>query len=273
MEIEKAKKLVTACFSDPVIKRLYDAGDHLSKNQTKHDLAHAQQVRDLAVKIAREIEDRKPGYLDAWTLEVIIPLAAFLHDIGRAINVEDHDKAGAKWAQGYLKEFHLPDDSETLPPETVKRICRIIACHRSRIVLKQKFDDPAWALVVLADKCVGDEERVRPQRAAILTVLTWLRLSWIPLRKGGVHDRANFAIKKADLIVDEADLVLSLQMDRRVCKPSLIYKLYGERFWACGKAAQYLGFRFRLEFNGERYSFCKEKETWVPVKCFSLNCH
>ncbi len=254
MELQKALLLVAACYTDPEIERLYEAGDKLSSHQTKHDIDHACQVRDLARKISTEISASQANYLDQWTSDVVIPLAAYLHDIGRAISVDDHANAGAKWTKKYLSRLRLPNDSETLPVPVINRIARIVARHRSQIVLNTPFNDPAWAIVVLADKCVGDEERVRPVRAAILSLLTLIRATWIPLRRGGVHDRANFAIKKSDLVFGPTEIGLVLTVDKRVCDPSLIYTLYSDRFQACVKAAEFLGYTFQLVFNGERYS-------------------
>lgn len=265
MELIKAKLLVAQCFSDPEISALYAAGDKLSQHQTKHDIDHAEQVRDLAVKISSGLNGRKPGFLDEWTTDVVIPLAAYLHDIGRAIDVDEHASAGAKWTKDYLGRLHLPGETETLPVQVINRIARIVACHRSQIVLKMPFNDAAWAIVVLADKCVGDEERVRPIRAAVLSVLRFFRATWIPLRKGGVHDRANFAIKKADVAFRNkpapannlklGEICLDLTIDTRVCDGSLILGLYDDRFRACVKAADFLGYDFRVVFNGETFAY------------------
>lgn len=264
MELQKALTLVAACYTDPEIERLYEAGDKLSSHQTKHDIDHACQVRDLAAKISSEVSARHPDLLDAWTKDVVIPLAAYLHDIGRAIDVDEHAAAGAKWTKQYLSRLRLPHDTEPLPVPVINRIARIVACHRSQIVLNTPFNDPAWAIVVLADKCVGDEERVRPVRAAILSLLTMIRASWVPLRKGGIHDRANFAIKKSDLVIGKSDIGLALTVDRRVCEPALIYNLYNDRFQACVKAAAYLGYTYSLVFNGERFTNAGGK-SWEPA--------
>src|SRR5688572_2353341 len=105
MELQKALLLVAACYTDPEIERLYEAGDKLSSHQTKHDIDHACQVRDLARKISSEISARQPNLLDAWTKDVVIPLAAYLHDIGRAIDVDEHASAGAKWTKKYLSRL------------------------------------------------------------------------------------------------------------------------------------------------------------------------
>lgn len=249
MKLEKAILLVSACFRDEEIERLYVAGDKLSSNQTKHDIEHARLVTEMAQHVVAELEELKPGSIDAWTKSVVIPLAAFLHDIGRAVNVDQHAKAGAKWAQEYLSRLTLPGDNETLPPDVVKRICRIVACHRSETFLKMELNDAALAIVVLADKCVGDEERVRPLRAAVLRALQVVRATWIPFRKGWVHDRVHFAIKHAELVVGKPDMILDIDFDSRVCKPSLFYSLYIKRFQSCVRACEFLGFGFKLKFN------------------------
>lgn len=251
--LAQARRIVIRCLRDRALDRLYHAGDRLSSHQTKHDKGHALSVLKTAQIIVRILKAR--GYkLTEWETLVIIPLAAYLHDIGRAINVADHATAGAVWAREYLSKLTAGEgDNETLPPDVIERICRVIACHRSETVLRETIDDAAWAIVVIADKCVGDEERVRPIRAKILAVLTWFRLSWIPLRRGGVHDRVNFAIKEAKLAGEQDDLVLKIALDRRVCGPELVYRTYSERFSACSKAANFLGLKFRLSFNARMF--------------------
>jgi len=266
MELIEAKQLVEAAFSDQALLDLYAEGDKLSHSQTKHDVTHAIQVRDVAIELTKEIDRRLPGKLDEWTREVVIPLAAFLHDIGRAIDVDNHAIAGAKWANAYLK-------SKGYPQRIVRRVCKIIACHRSSVVLNREFNDMAWAIVVIADKAVGDEDRVRPEPLKQLRRLR--RQRKVSAWKGSIHDRVNYAIKASELIVDGRDLmdggqdpgviVLRLRIDPVVCCPADIYGLYFDRLHACGRAAQYLGFLFRLEFNGVRYMYSKELNNWTPV--------
>jgi hypothetical protein len=265
MLLGKAKQLVAACYKDQRLLDLYAKGDRLSSNQTKHDIAHAIEVLDVAIELTAKIHAQNPSLLDEWDREVIIPLAAFLHDIGRAIDVDNHDKAGAKWANEFLKELTLPGDNEILPLNVRNRVVRIIACHRAHRYRNVKFVDTALDIVLIADKCVGDEERVRPGRASVLRILTALRLAWIPLRKGSIHDRANFAIKgKPRLEMDDDAFVLRLTIDTRVCKPSLIYNLYGDRFYCCELAFAKIGYLFQLEFNGVRYWSCGKEGDWHP---------
>jgi hypothetical protein len=270
MEISHARELVDAAYRDEGLLALYAKGDELSRSQTKHDVNHAFQVRGVAVKLTQEYLLRFPGGLTEWETDVVIPLAAFLHDIGRAFDVDNHAQAGARVMNKYLRE-------KGFSPELVRRICKIIACHRSSVVLNRDFDDKCWAIVVIADKCVGDEDRVRPWQATKLRALRFFGLCrwWT----GSPHDRVNFAIKEPELVVDGQDrpnspdpgaIILKLRIDDKVCQPSHIYQLYSDRFHACGRAAQYLGFLFRLESNGERYMYSKEKQTWVPVRSIKV---
>jgi len=270
MELIQAKALVQSIYGDEELLALYAKGDELSHSQTKHDANHAFQVRDLALKLTAEYVRRFPGKRTEWETDVIIPLAAFLHDVGRAIDVDNHAKAGAKAMNTFLRGKGFPD-------EIVKRVCKVIACHRSSIVLSREFDDPCWAIVVIADKCVGDEDRVRPGPAMKLRVLRFFHA--VRFFRGSPHDRVNFAIKEPEVIVDSGDnfeskeagaIILKLEIDTKVAVPSDIYTLYGERFHACGRAAGFLGYVFRLEFNGKRFAYHKGEKTWVPVKAIKV---
>lgn len=249
MQLEKARLLVAHIFALPEVRAMAESGDKLSSHQTDHGMKHFLEVVEMARKLCAILAKRRPGLLSAWETDVVIPLAALFHDIGRAVDVADHANAGAKWTRDFLATISLPGDDEILPLETRKLIARIVACHRSETVLKLGgFNDPSWAVVVLADKMVGDEERVRPIRQLILGFLTAIGMPWIPLRKNGVHDRVNFAIKKVTAVDNEEELLLSLELDRRVCDGKLIVDTYAGRYTACDYAAKFLGFKFGLQF-------------------------
>lgn len=265
------KTLIPAIYEDPEVLALCAEGDRKRASQTYHDLNHFTLVRDVAVSLASSIHAIMPEMLPQHTRDVIIPVAGFLHDIGGGIDPDDHARAGANWARKYLKKLGFT-------PDDVREISRVIACHRSEVVLKARsfsrrnFADAAWAIVVIADKAVGDEERVRPEPALELARLR--KEGKMSEWTGSVHDQVNFAIKSADLVLDGRGkgatdpgvIVLKLRMDEDVASPEQVYNLYGRRFHACGKAAQYLGFVFRLEFNGERYYYDKRAQGWKRVE-------
>ena len=272
LSLDEAKAAITGLYTDQEVLDLYAAGDKLSSGQTKHDIDHAFSVLKTAEYLTGEICSRFPTKLDDETRFVVIPAGAFLHDIGRAIDVNDHAGAGAKITRKLL-------EPRGLDREVVKRIQRIVALHRSSAVLKMKFDDPAWAIVVIADKCVGDEDRVRPGRAALLRALRVVRLAHHNWWDNAEHDRVNFAIKKSELLVDSDDrpdeghagaIVLKLSLDEVVAPATELLTLYADRFHSCGRAAKYLNFVFRIEINGSRWAFDDEKNSWNPIRGFSV---
>lgn len=266
-DLEKAAQIVTNLRFDPRIIALANAGDQLSKSQTKHDLQHLIDVHDVGMQLIEHYDARLPGRLTDWQKRVEAPASLLLHDIGRAVDVNNHAAAGARIA-------YLVLTREGFPKQIVTSVCRNVALHRSEEVLKREFNNPIWAFTVLADKCVGDEDRVRPFQATILRILTPLRLGQINWWSDAAHDRVNFAIKKAEVICDSDELkiaeagafVLRLALDTRITGPEEVTTLYGKRFHACGRAAQYLGFCFRIEFNAVRFMYDKALKGWFPVK-------
>ena len=94
------------------------------------------------------------------------------------------------------------------------------------------------------------------------------------------HDRVNFSIKNADLVVDvheevtkpTGDIVLKLQIDERIATIGEMVTLdwFADSFFACGKAARFFGFFFRIEFNGVRHMWDKAANNgnggWVPTE-------
>jgi len=270
-DLLRAEQYVQGFCIEPVIIRLAAAGDSLSKAQTKHDMQHLINVRNIGMQMLLEWDRRFPGRLTEWQKRVIAPLSFLLHDIGRAIDVNNHAEAGARIAYLLLTQRRFPK-------EVIRQVCRPVALHRSEEVLKREFDDLIWAFLVLADKCVGDEDRVRPKEAAILRILTWVGLAHIDWWDEAAHDRVNYAITKADVIIDGHDtrgtdagaFVLKLTLRSGITSAEEITTLYGKRFHACGRAAQYLGFSFRIEFNGVRYMYDKETKGWCPIVTFAV---
>lgn len=277
LESQETPDAVKAVLVDPELLDLYDEGDKLSHSQTKHDVDHAFWVVLTAKYLTDELCLRRPTLLSDEARHQIVPLGAFLHDIGRAVDVDNHADAGMKVSQDYLErtgwERHL-----------VKRIAAIVACHRSEKFIKisiealRKF--PELAIVVIADKCVGDEDRVRPGRAMILRTLRLFGLARRNFWNNAEHDRVNFAIKSSRLIVDSDDapspeqggaIVLKLTFDEKVAPARELLDLYRKRFHSCGRAAKSLGFVFRIEVNDRRYMFDDSANEWKPIKSFQVS--
>lgn len=256
MHLHTAAQLVESSFRHPYVLKCYEEGDANSHIQTKHDISHADEVLAVALRLIDLVEEVNPGFINGWTKRVVIPLGAFLHDIGRCINVEEHDEKGAQWAMDFLRHHLKTAEGKTLPADVIRRVARIIAYHRTSRYTKANFTDPALDIVLIADKCVGDEDRVRPGRALILRMLTWIGLPQLGdyMRKGAIHDRVTFAIKKATVQRIDRTLALAIDLDTRVCTIADVYELFAARFHCCVLAATKLGFGFELHFNGIRYA-------------------
>jgi len=277
MELRELIAIRDNMYRDPELLEVYEKGDKNSNHQTRHDYVHGDEVRDLAIRLTRQLHQVFPDMMDEVTREFIIPVAAWLHDIGRSIDVDRHDIEGAKLAKKYL-------DSRGVPRDLRARICKIIGLHRANKVIKKGIQSPEHGIVVIADKCIGDEGRVRPLKAFALDLAGLLRFgSWSLARmnmwEGAPHDRVNYSIKNADLIVDideltdgSGEIVLKLQVDERFASISEMVTLdwFADSFFACGKASRYFGFFFRIEFNGVRHMWDKtannEKGGWVPIE-------
>lgn len=277
MELRELIEIRDRMYRDPELLAVYEKGDKNSKSQTRHDFVHGDEVRDLAIRLTKQIDKVFPGRIDEVTREFVIPVAAWLHDIGRAIDIARHDVEGAKLAKSYL-------DSRGVPRELRVRICRIIALHRANKVIAKGIQSPEHAIVVIADKCIGDEGRVRTEKALALRAASLIRwgkwsLARINFWANAPHDRVNFSIKQADLIVDihdenacAGDIVLKLSVDERYASIGEMVTLdwFADSFFACGKASRFFGFFFRIEFNGVRHMWDKtannNKGGWVPTQ-------
>jgi hypothetical protein len=281
MDITKGVLLYKHCQESQYVRDRYAEGDLRRAGQTKHGYAeHAIPVVNESRAIADQIRLQRPGLIDDYTYHVILPFGALLHDIGGCLSIDEHDKKGAQLMMQYLPQLTLPGDTETLDFESVKRISRIIAYHRAGRYLKhKKFQDHALDIVLLADKSVGDEDRVRPWKAFVLGLLTKMRLACIPLQNNGEHDRINFAIQSSKLVaIDGREMVLQLKVKDEVLKdcPLLFWRrkvksiyevifehaYYKKNFHSMERAAANLGYDFYLEFNGVRYTFDKAAKTW-----------
>ncbi len=276
--LQEMVDVVCGLATDPALLKLYTEGDKLSRGQTRHDIGHALSVMTVAGKIAAEVSSRFPEKLPALSTDVIIPAAAFFHDIGRALNVSDHAAAGRNVALEYLR-------SRGFSLGVAGKVAAIVSCHRSDDFLKISQATlatfPELCIVVIADKCVGDEDRVRFWRAMALRLLSKLGLARRNLWRNAKHDRVNFSIKNSEMLVDSdpdyneahaGAMILQLQVDESIASARELVTLYTRRFQACDVAARSMGFIFRLEINGIRYRFDESHPTvsWSPVETFLI---
>lgn len=275
LSFDEMRDIVVRLPFEHSLLQLYKEGDNKSRFQTKHNDEHARLVMDLAAHLFSEMQGRFPDRFDD-SSELVVLAAAFFHDIGRAEAVNEHAAAGRKIAFDYLSQKGFARDF-------AGKVAAIVARHRSNDFLKISLETlrtfPELAIVVIADKCVGDEDRVRFWRALLLRVLRRFGLSHLNLWHNSQHDRANFSIKETTLIVDSDEnysdehagaIILKLTVDVAVADAELILGLYGRRFQACDFGAKSMGFAFRIELNGVRYYYESTSAQWCQLDTFKI---
>lgn len=137
-KLEKVIELVNA---DDELYALWEAANVVAIERlgmTDHGPVHVKIVMNIAVRILRLLVDRgvEPSVVENYSMEtedaeVIVALAALLHDVGMSIQRYDHESYSLFLAQERLKEI-LPDlyDQRTC---TIVRseILHAIIAHRS----------------------------------------------------------------------------------------------------------------------------------------------
>lgn len=186
---------------------------------TEHSFAHTGIVAANTEMILKTLN------YDSRTIE-LGKIAALLHDIGNVINRANHAHHGA------LIAHHILDKMGMSPEET------------AQIVLAIGYHDegsahpitPINSALIIADKCDVRATRVRD----------FNQTSW------DIHDRVNFAVKKANLQVcpDEDCIKLDLTIDTDIISISEYFEIFLGRMNLVRDASAFFGFKFKLSMNG-----------------------
>jgi len=155
-------------------------------------------------------------------------IAGYLHDIGNAVNREQHAQTGATMAMQLLYDMGMSDVE-------IVRVIGAIGNHH------ENDGDPVSvvaAAVILADK--SDVHRTRVRNPDMI--------------KFDIHDRVNYAVEKSFLNVDEANkqITLELVIDTGISQVMEYFEIFMTRMLASRKAAKFLGTTFGLTVNGNR---------------------
>jgi len=208
--------------SEKIKTYIQKADDTLAvKGFTDHGFAHVTKVAIEAGEILRIM-----GY-SAREAE-LAEIAGYLHDIGNVVNRTAHAQTGALLAFQFLTELGAS-------PEDTATIITAIGNH------DEGTSSPVSAIcaaVILADK--GD---VRASRVRNRDVKTF-----------DIHDRVNYAVKKAGLVVCDGkeEINLNLTIDTEYCAVMDYFEIFLTRMTLCRRAAAMLGLRFTLTINGQR---------------------
>lgn len=188
---------------------------------TEHSFRHVGLVAKNAGNILKEL-----GY-DERQVE-LARMAGYLHDIGIAVNREDHAHSGAILAYGILTKMGMPYDE-------AGDIMMAIGNHDEETGTAVNI---TCAALILADKSDVHRSRVRNADAATFDI----------------HDRVNYAVESSQIHINKENKTaeLELAVDTDICPLMDYFEIFLDRMTMNRRAANFLGLDFYLIINGTR---------------------
>ena len=189
---------------------------------TEHSVRHISIVSHRAGRILETLQ------YDEHRIE-LAKIAGYLHDIGNGINRVDHAHTGAILAYQILKDMGMDLKDRT-------EIMSAIGNHDEQT--GTAVSDISAALI-LADKSDVHRDRVVNKNIATFDI----------------HDRVNYAVTDADLIIDEKErkIKLKLTIDTTICPVLDYFEIFMDRTMMSKYAAKYLQVWFELIINGTKF--------------------
>ena len=188
---------------------------------TDHSQAHCTVVAEHAAQILKKLGYSKKDI-------ELVKIAAFMHDIGNAVNRRNHAEYGGLLANDILKNSDLSMEDRIT-------IVSAISHHDEST---GGATDAISAALIIADKTDVRRNRVREKPKANLDK----------------HDRVNYAVTQAKLKIDSEKKViaLNLQLDEKICTMYEYFDIFLGRMMMCRGAAELLGVTFKLTANGAK---------------------
>jgi len=222
-KVSTGDRLVTidkVMHSEEVTAWIIKADYYLGKQgYTEHGLRHCKLVSKIAYNVLERLgRPDRVCHLGA--------IAAYLHDIGNAINRQFHAQSGAIAAYTLLHNLGMP-------AEEALDVAAAIGNHDDMETMP--ISDIA-AAVILADKSDVHSSRVR-------------NLDQIGT---DIHDRVNYAAKSSFLRVDvdRQTITLEITIDDTVASVMDYFEIFLTRMVMCRNAANQLKMKFELDING-----------------------
>ncbi len=208
---------------DSVIKTYIEYADKCLSTQgyTEHSLAHVGLVAHRTKYILTEL-----GY-DKREIELGM-IAAYMHDIGNAVNRKDHSQSGALMAFRVLDKMGMEADE----------LVKIVAAIGNHDEGEGVAVNPLAAALIISDK--SDVRRTRVRNRDFTTF--------------DIHDRVNYSVISSDLKINEAktEIELILEIDTEISSVVNYFEIFLTRMIMCRKAAKYLNLDFKLTVNGQQ---------------------
>lgn len=188
---------------------------------TEHSIRHISIVSKRAGEILEKL-NYPPERVE------LAKIAGYLHDIGNCVNRIDHAHSGAILAYNILKDMGMNANDRT-------EIMMAIGNHDEET--GTAVSDISAALI-LADK--SDVHRDRVVNPNISTF--------------DIHDRVNYAVTQAKLIMDAENkkIILDIDIDTEICPVLDYFEIFMDRTMMSKYAAKYLNIWFELVINDTR---------------------
>ncbi len=202
----------------PDVQAYIDKADEFLGNigYTEHGRRHANYVAYNAGRILREF-----GYEEK-SCE-LAAIAGYVHDIGNVVNRPTHPATGAYLAHHFLRELGMP-------LEDVLTVMGAVGNHDEDCC--EPVSEVGAALII-ADKADVHRSRVRSPKEI----------------KFDIHDRVNYAVRRAELKLDVNKKIISLELDidKDISDMVEYFEIFTTRMVACRRAAKLLGCTFEVQ--------------------------
>ncbi len=205
------------------ILEYYEKGDAILEalGYTDHSTVHTKIVARRAAEILQAF-----GYSES--LIELVRIAGFMHDIGNAVNRNNHAEYGALLANEILRSTDMPVSDRV-------QVVSAIANHDEST---GTATDPITAALVIADKTDVRRSRVRSKDLIVYDI----------------HDRVNYAVTRTELEYDPEKhrIILNLTIDEEITSMYEYFDIFLKRMTMCSRAARVFGAKFSLVVNGQR---------------------
>jgi len=187
-----------------------------SLGYTEHSFRHCRLVSNKCGEILE-----KTG-ADEHTIE-LARIAGYIHDIGNAVNRNNHAMSGALLAYDMLlrKGMSYSDAAQ---------IMMAIANHDEGV------GSPVNAIaaaLILSDKADVHRSRVTNKNPATFDI----------------HDRVNYSATSSTLMIEDKKAKLEIEIDTSICPVMDYFEIFLGRMKMCRNAASFLGLTFELFIN------------------------
>lgn len=188
---------------------------------TEHSTRHAKFVALLAGDILKSL-----GYDDH--MVNLAEIAGYIHDIGNAVNRNDHALTGATLAYHLLLEMGM-DNTDAA------EVMMAVGNH------DEKTGTPVSEIssaVILADKADVHKSRVRNKDKT----------------RFDIHDRVNYSVQSSKVVVNNEEKIVSLRLiiDTEITQIMDYFEIFTYRMMLSKKAAEFLGAKFELIINDNK---------------------